>query len=132
VPPRSGTRSFGHAEVYAAVFALSFAVARFAPWLVLGFGCPFRALTGLPCATCGMTRAFVRLAHGELAAAFGASPLGALLAGGCWTFAAAAAARLALGLRWPAVPRAAPRRLAVAALFALLANWAFLVVADRP
>lgn len=126
----AGVRRFGHAEVYAAVFALGFAVARFAPGLALGFGCPFRALTGVPCATCGMTRAFVRLAHGQLAGALAASPLGALLAGGSWLFAAAAALRLAAGVPWPALPPAAPRRLAVAALLALLANWAWLVVAD--
>lgn len=128
----SGGRTFGHAEVYGAVFALAFGVARFAPWLALGHGCPFRAFTGVPCATCGMTRAFVHLAHGEVGAAFGASPFGALLAGGCWLFAAAALARFALGWRWPVLPPGAPRRLAVAALVALLANWVFLVVASRP
>ncbi|GEJ57544.1 DUF2752 domain-containing protein [Anaeromyxobacter diazotrophicus] len=125
-------RGFGHPEVYAAVFALSFAVARFAPWLVAGLGCPFRALTGVPCATCGMTRAFVRLAHGEVAAAALASPFGALLAAGAWLFAAAAAVRLALGLPWPRVSAGAARRLALLGVLALLANWAFLVVADRP
>jgi len=127
-----GPRTFGHAEVYAAVFALSFAVARFAPWLALGQGCPFRALTGVPCATCGMTRAFVRLAHGEVAAAFGVSPLGALLAAAAWLFAVAAGIRLALGLSWPEVTPAAARRLALLGGVALLANWAFLVVAEGP
>lgn len=125
-------RGFGHAEVYAAVFALSFAVARFAPWLALGSTCPFRALTGIPCATCGMTRAFVRLAHGDLPGALSASPLGALAAGACWLFAAAAALRLALGLPWPEIRPRLARKLAVAGLLALLANWAFLVVAERP
>lgn len=126
-----GARSFGHPEVYAAVCALSFAVARFAPWLVEGYGCPLRQLTGVPCATCGMTRAFVRLAHGQAAAALGASPLGAALAALAWAFAAAAALRLLLGLRWPEVGAAAARRLALLGAAALFANWIFLVVAER-
>lgn len=37
--------------------------------------CPFRALTGLPCAGCGMTRAFCSLGHGDLAGAFGYNAL---------------------------------------------------------
>jgi Protein of unknown function (DUF2752) len=32
--------------------------------------CPFRALTGLPCPGCGMTRAFCSIGHGELYRAF--------------------------------------------------------------
>jgi len=135
--PRSAAlqpaRAFGHAEVFAAIFALSFLAARLLPLLGLPYACPFKALTGLPCATCGMTHAFVYLAHGELRAALAASPLGALLAGAAWLFAAADAAFFALALPLP-LPLPGPRTaraLAIAGLIALLANWAFLVVANR-
>ena len=47
-----------------------------------------------------MTHAFVALAHGDLAAALAASPLGALLAGGAWLYALADLARGS----WPAGP----------------------------
>ena len=69
MPVRRVAREFGHLEVFAALFALSFLAARLLPLLALPYACPFRALTGIPCATCGMTHAFVHLAHGEARAA---------------------------------------------------------------
>jgi hypothetical protein len=119
----------GHAEVFAGLFALSFLAARFLPLLELGWACPFRAATGIPCATCGMTRALVALAHGDVPRALGASPLGALLAAGAWAFALAAGLRLLLGLGWPRLGARAARAAALVGLGALLANWAWLVVA---
>lgn len=125
-------RAFGHAEAYAAICALSF----FAAWLVPIFGfryaCPFKALTGVPCATCGMTRAFVRLAHAEPAAALAASPFGALVAGAAWLFAVMVAVRFALALPSPGLRPGTVRALTIGGALALLANWAFLVVAHRP
>ena len=124
-------RTFGHAEVFAVIFALSFLAARLLPLLGWHYECPFKALTGLPCATCGMTRAFVYLAHGDPRAALAASPFGALLAGGGWLFAAADGVRCGLALPLPGLGHRAPRALAIGGLIALLANWAFLVVARR-
>jgi len=124
------SRGFGHAEVFAALAALSFLAARFLPVLDLGWECPLRALTGIPCATCGMTHAFVHLAHGDVGAALAASPAGALAAAGAWLLAAADAVRLAAGWPLPAVSERTARRLAFAGAAALLANWAFLVVAQ--
>ena len=37
--------------------------------------CPFRAVTGLPCPGCGMTRAFCSMGHGDLPGAFGYNAL---------------------------------------------------------
>jgi hypothetical protein len=41
----------------------------------LPFVCPFRALTGLPCLTCGATRAFGALVRGDLRASLRLHPL---------------------------------------------------------
>jgi len=41
--------------------------------------CPFRLMTGLPCPTCGLTRAFCFLAHGRIADSLQCHWLGAPL-----------------------------------------------------
>jgi hypothetical protein len=121
------TARFGHPEVFALLGALSFLVARFLPVLALPYTCPLKGLAGIPCATCGMTHAFVHLAHGDLALAVGASPLGALLAAAVWLYAAADLVRALAGAPLP-VPSARALRVATAAgIGALLANWAFLL-----
>ena len=125
----SGARRPGHAEVFAALFALSFLVARFLPVLELGFACPFKALTGHPCPTCGMTHAFVHLAQGAWAEAFTASPAGAILAALAWAFALLDLGRLTAGLPLPRLRPSAASGLARGAAVALAANWAFLLLA---
>ena len=41
--------------------------------------CAFLAATGIPCPSCGLTTSFAALAHGDLAAAARANPVGILL-----------------------------------------------------
>ena len=53
--------------------------------------CPLKFATGLDCPLCGMTRAFVFAAHGDVAAAFAFNP--------GWPLAVAALAAL-VGLSW--------------------------------
>lgn len=121
----------GHAEIFAVLFALSFLAARFLPVAELGMPCPFKVLTGFPCATCGMTHAFVRLARGDLLGALTASPLGTLVAAGCWLFAVANVLRLLFALPLPSLGAETARRCALVGFAALLANWAFLVLVYR-
>jgi Protein of unknown function (DUF2752) len=125
--PRRPTGKLGIPEAFALVAAASFLAARFLPVLEAGPACPFRSVTGLPCATCGMTHAFVALARGDLAAAWAASPLGALLAGGAWLYAVLDAGRVALRLPWPGLTQRAWRALAVAAVSATAVNWAWML-----
>ena len=44
-----------------------------------GTTCLLRRATGLPCATCGMTRSFCAIGRGEFGAAFAQHPLGPIL-----------------------------------------------------
>jgi len=124
------TGRFGHPEVFASIALVSFLVARFVPVLGIPYLCPLRGLAGIPCATCGMTHAFVHLAHGEIARAIAASPLGALLAASAWLYALADAVRVAAGAPLPAPSTRALRGATALGIAAVLANWAWLLVRE--
>ena len=67
--PDASRRSLFVLPLTSAVFAVS---AMWSPTDLPGFVvCPFRAVTGLPCPGCGMTRAFCAIGHGDFAGAFG-------------------------------------------------------------
>lgn len=94
--------------------------------------CYFKLMTGLPCLTCGGTRAALRLLVLDPAGALAMNPLvtvGAFLLG-IWT-----AADLALMTRRRALraqlSRAAVRLLQVLLPLAVIANWAYLIAAGR-
>jgi hypothetical protein len=90
--------------------------------------CAFRALTGLPCPTCGTTRAALAVLRIDLGAAWAVNPLATVaflgfLAGGLvapvWVWAGGP------------LPRLSPRAWRVAAfvlLLAALANWGYLLL----
>jgi len=118
---------FGVPEVFALIGLLSFLVARFLPVLAVPYTCPMKGILGIPCMTCGMTHAFVRLAHGDVVAALGASPLGALLAAAAWLYAALDLARAATDLPFPNLDLKLQRALVAVVACALALNWAWLL-----
>jgi len=72
------------AAVWAAAAGLAVVALAVLRWVPLPSGpehsvCFFRHLTGVPCAGCGLTRAFAALAHGDLGAAFALHPLAPLI-----------------------------------------------------
>lgn len=91
--------------------------------------CPFKAITGVPCATCGATTSAVALAHADLAGALRASPLAAVawitfVLGG---FVAAITAWRGRGVIEP--PRRIHWALRAALVAAVLGNWGYLLAA---
>lgn len=71
--PNAMRRALFVLPLTSAVFAVSAALrVSDLPGVVL---CPFRAVTGLPCPGCGMTRAFCSIGHGDFAGAFGYNAL---------------------------------------------------------
>lgn len=93
--------------------------------------CGFRVMTGLPCPTCGTTRAGLALLAGDIPTALACNP-GAAVAGLMFLGGGAVAAGWAL-LRAP-MPVLLPggSRLRVVLIAAFLANWAYLLVAAVP
>lgn len=94
--------------------------------------CTFKRLTGLPCPSCGSTRALAALARLDLGAAFALNP-GATLA--ALLLVAWAAVDLVLLVRRRAlavdVSPGLSSVLRVSLVVAVLANWAYLLAAGR-
>jgi hypothetical protein len=94
--------------------------------------CVFKGLTGLPCPTCGSTRALGRLFALDFAGALAMNPFTTLVA---VLVAGWALADLALLPRRRVLDLEVPKRLGfvlrVAALVLFLANWVYLIAAGR-
>ncbi len=102
-------------------------------WLAFGLAwprCTFHALTGIPCVTCGATRAALSLFHADPAAAWRFNPLATIAICGVGVFDVYAAAVLAMRARRLRVrlSSAASRRVVAGAVVAVaLLNWAYLL-----
>lgn len=102
-------------------------------WLALHLPwptCAFRALTGLPCVTCGATRASLSFLHGDLGSAFRLNPLVFLGLCAVLLFDLYAIFVLSTGARRVRLsfPRAGTRKVVLATVLAAgLANWIYLL-----
>lgn len=114
----------------AAVVVLWFAVGHEElPHLI----CPFRQITGIPCFTCGGTRALLALTRGDVRAAFVWNPLVAISAMGALVWLVYAAVVTALRAPRLRVRLAERDRLLFRAMAwtAIASNWVFLIVQGR-
>lgn len=114
--------------IWGAVAAILVALSPWAPELAAGLpGCPLFLLTGIPCPSCGTTRAALALARFDPLAALALNPLAAagwiaLVAGG---LVAGAAALGGCGVDEPSGRLPLGWRLAM--VLAALANWAWVI-----
>lgn len=124
-----------HEAIWGPLAILGLLVARFFPFDLVSLGaCPWRALTGIPCPTCGATRCMMELTRLDLGAALAMNPLMALAGLGAAVYALHALGVWLLGWqRWrPSVssPRA-QRALRIGTVAALLLNWGYLILLGR-
>jgi uncharacterized protein DUF2752 len=106
------------------------AAAPWAPALARGLPpCLFHALVGIPCLTCGGTRALLGLSRFDVGGAFSWNPLAAA-AGLLFVLGGLVALGAALVGRGVEMPRPTPALRGALAL-AVAANWVFLVAAGR-
>lgn len=92
----AGTRRRAPETLLAAGLGGALALSTAVPYSTLLRGpvvCPFLAVTGIPCPTCGMTRSWNLTAHGDITAALALHPMGPL------TFAAATVVLVVLVVR---------------------------------
>jgi hypothetical protein len=92
--------------------------------------CPLRTLTGVPCPLCGMTRAAISLAAGDLGASLAFNPFLLVLALATAVMTVLMAGR-ALGLVGPARPLTGRARRWLSAGVAVLVAASWLVQLDR-
>jgi hypothetical protein len=93
--------------------------------------CALKTVTGVPCPTCGGTRAATHLAHGDVLAATAANPLVSLglMAALVWVLL-----RVATGRSLVLAPSSPHQRrwLWAAGSAAFIANWAYVLATDGP
>ena len=121
--------------IWGSILAASALIA--AIWLKLGLPtplCPLHALSGIPCPTCGATRAVAALLHGEIARAIILNPLMAALLLGAALYVCYAAV-VVLGrlprLRWEPLTKTEANLARFAAMVLLATNWMYLLLASR-
>lgn len=115
------------ALLWAAAAALAVAGAPWLPWIARAMPpCALHSLTGIPCLTCGSTRAALALTQGDWTLALALNPLatGAIVVG----VAGGLAAPLWVAGRGP-LPRSlgSAGRWRVAACLVLAAHWIYLI-----
>ena len=110
--------------------ASAFLAARTQPWWGerVRILCPLLELTGVPCPTCGGTRALVALAQADVLGALAWNPMVALAGMLAVAWSVAAVAMLVGLVQPPAIPTALPARVRLAVPVLVLLNEAWLLL----
>lgn len=131
----SPNRRLGLIDVLGLVGLVGLLIGRFVPLatLIPFWGCSFRALTGIACPGCGLTRVADRLTHLNVLGALRANPLGTVAATMFALAAVAMLAHLVFAVPLPDVELTERewRRARLAAALAFVVNYAYVIAAHR-
>lgn len=119
--------------IYAVISILAVAGARLAVDGVAfkGYFCPFKFITGIPCPTCGITRAYAAVSHLDFAQALGLNPLMVIVLVGVWIWGLVSFSGSVYRGRVPRISATgnAATAMRVFVVAAIAANWAYLIAA---
>lgn len=134
MPERLGQPTRAWMAAFALALVVVLVVARTLTPDPRGFGthtqlglwpCAFKAATGTPCPTCGMTTSFAWYARGKVARSWGANPAGVALASTCVILVPWLLMVSARGQPWPFQTLENPLiSLSVAVVALILVSWA--------
>ncbi len=130
------TRSATNDERQLALLWLAAAVSAIALrplWLAATphlYSCIFRSLTGIPCPTCGTTRAATAFLQGDVMTAFINNPLAALAGLLFVVGAPIAVIWTTANLSVPSLPNPLPPWVRIGAICLIAANWLYLIVSS--
>lgn len=120
--------------IFGAIALVTILVAVFVPadriLADIGYRCPFRAMTGVPCPSCGATRAFVLAGSLRFADAVRINPLATVLFAAMVIYTPVALLSVVFRtkrLRLAGMGRREKRLIALAILLVALANWAYML-----
>lgn len=119
--------------IYGSLAVVALFAARFLPVLNLAPACSFRALTGLPCPTCGSTRSLVQFAEGNLLSAFAMNPLAfsAFLLAILWLVYGTITLLFDLPRITLSLAETEKKRFHIFCILAFIADWAYLLTVLR-
>ncbi len=124
---RPERRGFDERLLFAAMFLALFGAARWFPFHRNPFICSFKQITGYPCFTCGMTRAWVDQVFGHPIEGIIQSPLGSMLFFMAFAFTAWTLVRWSF--RLPSLrirlSRGESAGIWIGSVVALVANWLY-------
>ena len=106
-------------------------------WIWLGLptlSCPFHVITGIPCPTCGITRAFSCLLNGDPRTAFLFNPLAVSILLGIAIYLVYAAVVVVVKmprLRWNPMSRLQKAMIRASVISLVAMNWIYLIHHER-
>lgn len=120
--------------IYGVITIIALIAARFLPIGSMLFPCPFFAITGIPCPTCGTTRSILHLSSGHILSALGMNPLMTLLVFFLllWFIFSIISIAMSLPRPWIVLSPTEGTVVRILIVLLLLLNWAYLIIHLKP